>query len=205
MGLRQGDTSHPLTRAIAAWLPPAVVAVLAGTAELFGDAGRDALAFDRTGLAAGELWRLVSAHFVHLGVSHLLLNAAGLLLVWYLVSSSFSSSQWLLVTLLVVAGVDAGLWFLEPQLIWYVGLSGLLHGLLAAGIVAGFRPGRIDLLVLGLLVVAKLIYEQLVGPLPGSEQSSGGAVIVASHLYGAIAGVIAAVLIMIRAGRPAAI
>lgn len=205
MGFRQGDTSHSPTRTIAAWLPPAVAIGIAGTSALFGDAGREALAFDRAGLATGELWRLLSAHFVHLGVSHLLLNAAGLLLVWYLVSSSFSTAQWLLVTLLVLAGVDAGLWFLEPQLVWYVGLSGLLHGLLAAGIVAGFRPGRIDLLVLGLLVTAKLVYEQLVGPLPGSEQSSGGAVIVASHLYGAITGVIAAMLIMIRAGRPAAI
>ena len=205
MGLRQGDTSHPQARAIAAWLPPATVIGIAGTLELFGDAGREALAFYRPGLADGELWRLLSAHFVHLGPSHLLLNAAGLLLVWYLVSSSFSKLNWLLVTLLVIAGVNAGLWFLEPQLVWYVGLSGLLHGLLAAGIVAGFSPGRIDLLVLGLLVAAKLIYEQFVGPLPGSAESSGGAVIVASHLYGAITGVMAAVLIKIRAGQPAAI
>ena len=57
----------------------------------------------------------------------------------------------------------------------------------------------------GLLVAAKLIYEQFVGPLPGSAESSGGAVIVASHLYGAITGVMAAVLIKIRAGQPAAI
>jgi len=203
MGLRQGDTSHPHTRAIAAWLPPVAVIGIAGILELFGDAGRDALAFYRPGLAAGELWRLLSAHFVHLGASHLLLNAAGLLLVWYLVSASFSSLNWLLVTVLVVAGVDAGLWFLEPQLVWYVGLSGVLHGLLAAGIVGGFRPGRTDLLILGLLVAAKLVYEQLVGPLQGSEQSSGGAVIVASHLYGAITGIIAAMLITIRVGRPA--
>jgi len=190
---------------MAAWLPPAAAIGIAGILEIFGDAGREALAFYRPGLAAGELWRLMSAHFVHLGIAHLLLNAAGLLLVWYLVSASFSNARWLLVTLLVVAGVDAGLWFLEPQLVWYVGLSGLLHGLLAAGIVAGLRSGRIDLLILALLVAAKLVYEQLVGPLPGSEQSSGGAVIVASHLYGAITGVFAAMLMMIRVRRQAAI
>ncbi len=147
----------------------------------------------------------MTCHFVHLGFSHLLLNVLGLLLVWYLIASSLSQAQWLFVILFVVVGIDLGLWFLEPQLLWYVGLSGLLHGLLAAGIVAGFRFGRMDLWILGVALVSKLVYEQLVGPLPGSEQSSGGAVIVASHLYGAVAGLVAAALIMIRVRRPAPI
>ena len=44
--------------------------------------------------------------------------------------------------------------------------------------------------ILGAALIAKLVYEALVGPLPGSAESSGGAVIVAAHVYGAIAGAI---------------
>jgi len=205
MGLSKGDSSHLQNRSLADWRLPAAAVGIAGVFALFGDAGRSSLSFYRPALDGGEFWRLLTCHFVHLGVSHLLLNVLGLLLVWYLIASSLSQAQWLFVTVLVIVGIDLGLWFLEPQLLWYVGLSGLLHGLLAAGIVAGFRSGRMDVWILGLALASKLVYEQLVGPLPGSEQSTGGAVIVASHLYGAVAGLVAAGLVMIRVRRPASI
>ncbi len=205
MGLRKGNSSHLYHRSLADWRLPAAAVGIAGVLALFGNAGRSWLSFDRPALDAGEFWRLLTCHFVHLGVSHLLLNVLGLLLIWYLIASSLSQAHWLFVTLFVIVGIDLGLWFLEPQLVWYVGLSGLLHGLLAAGIVAGFRSGRIDVWILGVALVGKLAYEQMVGPLPGSEQSTGGAVIVASHLYGAVAGLVAAALVMIRVRRPASI
>jgi hypothetical protein len=59
--------------------------------------------------------------------------------------------------------------------------------------------------VLCVALIAKLAYETVVGPLPGSEQSSGGTVIVAAHLYGAIAGAITAGVIMIRVRHQASI
>ncbi len=197
MGLRQGDSSHPPTRGASAWLLPALIAAGAGILEIFGTTARSLLSYDRPALLEAELWRLITGHFVHLGVSHLLLNIAGLLLIWYLISASFSRRQWLLIMLTTIAGIDLGFWFLEPQLVWYVGLSGLLHGLLAAGVVAGIRARRPDAWILAVVLIGKLTYEQLAGPLPGSVATAGGAVIVAAHLYGAIAGGIAAGLAMI--------
>ena len=201
MGLRQGDSSHPQTRRASVWLLPALIAGSAGILELFDATGRSLLRYDRPALLDAELWRLLTGHFVHLGLSHLLLNVAGLLLIWYLIGASFTRLQWLLVMLSVIVGIDLGFWFLQPQLVWYVGLSGLLHGLLAAGIVAGIPAGRLDAWILGVLLVAKLAYEQLAGPLPGSAEASGGAVIVAAHLYGAIAGAVAAGGILISVHR----
>jgi rhomboid family GlyGly-CTERM serine protease len=198
MGLHQGDTSHEQTGTIAAWLPVLVAVGIAVILAACGDAARDWLAFSRPAIGDGQLWRLLTGHFVHLGLSHLLLNLAGLMLVWYLVSASFRTSDWLAILLIVIGITDAGLWFLEPQLTWYVGLSGILHGLLAAGIVGAWRSGRRELRILGIALLAKIVYEQLVGPLPGSEESTGGAVIVAAHLYGGVAGVCAAAMIMIR-------
>jgi len=50
------------------------------------------------------------------------------------------------------------------------------------------------------MLLAKLAYEQLYGALPGSAATAGGPVIVDAHLYGSIAGIIAAVAILIRDG-----
>ena len=41
----------------------------------------EALRYDRDGLRQGELWRLLSAHFVHLGPVHALMNGIGVVLL----------------------------------------------------------------------------------------------------------------------------
>jgi rhomboid family GlyGly-CTERM serine protease len=184
------------------WTLPAIVTAFSLLFECAADAGRLALRFDRAGITGGEYWRLLTGHLVHLGWGHLALNVLGLFLVWSICGRAFSARGWCVVLLLVLAGTDAGLWFLDPQLEWYVGLSGLLHGMLMAGIVALLLKGSRDLLLLGLLVAAKVIWEQLIGPLPGSEGLAGAAVVVNAHLYGALAGVAAVVLTRVRWNRP---
>jgi rhomboid family GlyGly-CTERM serine protease len=199
MGLSKGEETRPRTLPKLAWLVPAVLALAALGLLLAGDAGREALRFDRSGIAAGEFWRLLSGHLVHLGSSHTLLNLAGLVLVWFLVGRAFSRTQWLWIIAGSVAAIDLGLWLGAPSLQWYVGLSGLLHGMLAAGIVAGLAARSGEAAILAVVVAGKLAWEQFAGPLPGSEATSGGAVIVDAHLYGVIGGaLVAAVLIRVR-------
>ena len=205
MGLRKGNSSRHQSLGFAAWALPMAVLGCAIIIAILGDAGRVWLSYDRPEIAAGELWRLLSGHFVHLGISHLIWDAAGFLLIWYLVGQSFSRMQWAIVSLVTIVGIDLGFWFLEPNLSWYVGLSGLSHGVLAAGIVGSLKSGRVDMWILGAALIAKLAYEALVGPLPGSAQSSGGTVIVAAHVYGAVAGAIAAGVILIRVRAKASI
>ena len=199
MGLSKGEETRADALPKLAWLVPSVLALAALGLLLAGDAGREALRFDRGGIAAGELWRLLSGHLVHLGSSHTLLNLAGLVLVWFLVGRAFSWTQWLWIIAGSVAAIDLGLWFGTPSLQWYVGLSGLLHGLLAAGIVAGLAARSGEAAILAVVVAGKLAWEQFAGPLPGSVATSGGAVIVDAHLYGVIGGaLVAAVLIRVR-------
>ncbi len=205
MGLGQGDSSRHQRFGFAAWVVPIAVLSCAVIIAILGDAGRVWLSYDRPQIAAGELWRLLSGHFVHLGVTHLMWDAAGFLLIWYLVGQSFGRLEWIFVILVSITALDLGFWFLEPNLKWYVGLSGLVHGLVGAGVVAGIKSGRIDMWILGVALIGKLVYEALVGPLPGSEESSGGAVIVTSHIYGAIGGAVAASAILIRVRAKASI
>ena len=160
----------------------------------------EALKYDRLAIADGEWWRLASGHLTHLGLRHLALNLAGLVLVWMLVGRRLSGVGWLLAALLGVIVIDSGFWFLDQQMLWYVGLSGLLHGFLVTGALAGLAEARGESVLILLLVLGKIVYEQLAGPLPGSEWSSGGPVVVNAHLYGAAGGVMAG-LPLVRGGR----
>lgn len=192
MGLHEDD--HSAQKALRHWAVPVVIAIVAAVFELGGKPVRELLAFDRNGIAAGEAWRLLSGHFVHLGISHLALNLVGLALVWYLVGRHFTTVRWLFVAILSIVAMDAGFWWLNPELDWYVGLSGLLHGLLAAGLVVAVRERDREGLVIALFVIGKLAWEQWGGPLPGSEATAGGAVIVDAHLYGAMGGALAGIV-----------
>jgi rhomboid family GlyGly-CTERM serine protease len=98
----------------------------------------------------------------------------------------YSWRQWLLILLASAAAIDAGFVFYEPQLQWYVGLSGVLHGALAAGAIAWWRQESRPLaLALTVVLAAKLAWEQWHGALPFSGDMT---VVVDAHLYGALGG-----------------
>jgi len=152
---------------------------------LAGEAGRGLLRYDRVGLAAGQWWRLLTAHVVHLDIRHALLNGLGLALMWALFARDYSPRQWLPIVLGAMAAIDAGLWLCDSTLLWYVGSSGALHGVMAAGAVAHIRRGERDGWVLAGLLAVKLAYEAWLGALPFS---GSGAVVVSAHLYGVVGG-----------------
>jgi rhomboid family GlyGly-CTERM serine protease len=207
MGLHQAYQvgNGSILRRSTAWVVPLVMTAISLLVSLSGMEGRGWLRYERSGIADGELWRLLTGHFAHLGFSHMLLNIAGLALVWLLVGSAWTLWQWALIALVSLAFIDLGFWFLDPDLSWYVGLSGLLHSMLVAGIIGRIREAPGESLALGVIVLAKVAWEQFAGPLPGSESSAGGAVVVNAHLYGVIAGIIAAGALRVRAAPPAPI
>ena len=167
---------------------PLSLALLSTLFALFGDGARNGLRYDRAAIFDGQWWRLISGNLVHLGWPHLLLNLAGLILVWLLFHHALSTRNWIVVTLSSALAVGGGLLLFDPDLRWYVGLSGVLHGLFAAGIVAALFSGKRAEWLLLILFVTKLVWEQTVGSLPGTAELAGGKVIVDAHLYGAIGG-----------------
>ncbi|HEX5056049.1 MAG TPA: rhombosortase [Gammaproteobacteria bacterium] len=175
-------------RYLALHYPPLLLLLAAALVQ--GSGGGEYLQYDRPAILDGQIWRLWTAHLVHLGWGHYLLNAAGLMLVWGLFRDNMQLRAWCWHFLFAGLAIGLGLLWFDPGLFWYVGLSGILHALFIAGLLADIRQHK----GLGVLVLlgfwAKIIFEQIYGPLPGSERSAGGPVVVDAHLYGAIAGVI---------------
>ena len=148
------------------------------------------LRYERAAIAAGAWWRLLTGHLVHLGWAHALLNIVGLAMVGLLVGSALSGRFWVLGLILCALGTSAGLWWFAPSTEWYVGLSGVLHGLLVLG--AGARLGqgnKIGWVVL-ILVAVKITVEQIAGPSTGTAELISGRVIVDAHLFGALTGLL---------------
>lgn len=160
------------------------------------------LRFLREAIADGQWWLLLTGNFVHLGSGHLWMNMAGLVLVVALVWQHFGAVEWAIIVVVSSLAVGAGLYLFDPEIFAYVGFSGTLHGLIIAGAIADLRRYPKSAAILLILVVAKLGWEQVSGPLPGSESVAGGSVVVNSHLYGAVAGaVLGPLLLLLRARR----
>jgi rhomboid family GlyGly-CTERM serine protease len=124
---------------------------------------------------------------------------AGLGLIWLLFGSLLSPSVWLFHIVWASLSVGLGLLCFDPNLGWYVGLSGVLHGLFVAGLFAEYGAQRKFAVLVFAVFSAKLVWEQVYGPLPGSERAAGGNVVVNAHLYGALGGLLGyAFLIAIR-------
>ncbi len=160
----------------------------------FEPAASEWLRYDRTAIQQGEVWRLLSGNLVHLSWEHLLMNLAGLILIWLLYGRLLANLQWFFVVVISCMAVGAGLYLTNLQLDWYVGQSGMLHGLFVTGVLLNLRQGyRMEWLLL-LALIAKLYWEQTQGALPGSAELAGGNVIVDAHLFGAISGLVTGLL-----------
>lgn len=197
--------ARPLISAAAlrSWLLPVALLVLMGLLQLLGWV--EPLRYERVEVATGQWWRLLTANLVHLGWHHLLMNGLALLLLWLLFGRQRSERQWGGVLLASTLGVTGGLWLLDPALQWYVGLSGVLHGIFAAGVVGQWREDRRLALLMGAALLLKIGWEQMTGGAAATAAFVGGAVVVDAHLYGAVSGALAALLMqaVVRRGRRA--
>ncbi|MDP8985938.1 MAG: rhombosortase [Pseudomonadota bacterium] len=153
-----------------------------------GDNVNALLRYDRGGIAAGGWWRLLTAHLVHLDAHHLILNGLGLVLMWSLFAGDYDAVEWAAIVFAGALTISSGLWWLSPRVVWYVGASGVLHSLMAAGAARHLVERAWDRWILIGLLGAKLAYEQL-GQYHRLGLHEQPLVVVDAHLYGALAGI----------------
>ena len=156
-----------------------------------GDATTELLRFDRAAVDQGELWRLITSHLAHLSFAHLVLNILALALTAYVADPAHPWWQQLAMWLWLFVVTGVGLWLFAPDLYYYVGLSGALHGALIIAIAdSPFYSLRVRLLVVA-VIVGKVIWEQsgLYDDM-GNAELIGGRTETRAHFLGAVAGIL---------------
>jgi rhomboid family GlyGly-CTERM serine protease len=172
------------------WLPPLAVMALVLLLGLGGEVVREALSYNRMAIGHGEVWRLVTGNLVHLGWWHLFLNELGLLVLVLLCPERLSPAVWVRRILFLGIGMSLALYFFVTDVLWYVGMSGVIHGLFVLGL--GRQALRKDLIAIACLayLVGKIAWELVMGAPVSDEELIGGAVLVESHLYGVLSAVV---------------
>ena len=154
--------------------------------------------YDRGGVARGEWWRLLSSHFAHFNLEHLLLNLAAWVLIWlygWFVCGA-RAWVWLLAATTVFCGLSIHV--LEPEVLWHGGLSGILHGLFLAVAMLRLRADVRDwnAWVALAALAGKLAWEWRYGAMPGTQEWIEIPVLTEAHLHGAAAGLAAVLPLM---------
>src|ERR1700686_5439984 len=177
--LAQLAASLQLDRGRWIWLL-AILLVLDGVLGL-GDSVGQLLRYDRSAIAAGGWWRLLTAHIVHWDVRPLVLNELGLVLMWSLFAQDYDAVVWCAIVSAGALAISSGLWWLSPRVAWYVGASGVLHSVMAAGAAKHLAERSWDRWILVTGLCAQLAWEQWGG-------ARAPLTVVDAHLYGACSG-----------------
>lgn len=186
-------------RSVGAW--PAALAGAALMALLLFNAPREALDW-QPALALAQPWRMVTAAWVHWSERHLMMNAAGCVLMawlgWRAELGARAVYAWLLAWPLTQLGLLA-----QPELRHYGGLSGVLHA--AAAIVAcsllarpADRRARLIGALLGGGLLVKIATEAPWGAATRAVEGWDFALAPAAHASGVLAGLLAWVLVARR-------
>lgn len=171
-------------------LPVLIIIGLALLAFIYEKALITTLIYHREYITQGEIWRLISGHFFHTNQNHLILNLAGIVLLWALHGQYYQLRWYLLFFIFSAIFTSTGIYFTSPDLLTYVGLSGILHGVLVIGAIADIKHKLLSgyLLLIGLLI--KILNEQIFGESKEMVALINAQIAIDAHLWGAISGVI---------------
>lgn len=86
--------------------------------------------------------------------------------------------------------IGCALFFLDSDIIWYVGFSGVLHGLFSYGVMNDIYHKDKWGYLLGLGLLVKVAYEQFFGAEQTTIELIDAPILVNAHLYGMLAGII---------------
>jgi rhomboid family GlyGly-CTERM serine protease len=139
---------------------------------------------------SSHYWGAITGHLVHYSWPHYALNVTGILLWASLFGRLKGWLYWFGITAFIMLCVDIGV-FIQGEFSWYVGFSGVLHGLLAHSALMGTgirNPLNRALLI---ALIAKVSAEYL-GLLPDFSSSMTQIdTAYETHAYGLLGGILA--------------
>lgn len=104
---------------------------------VFAGPAPEVLVVDRQAILAGEVWRLVTGHWVHSDIEHFTLNLIAFVLLGYLVECYLGFRMLYAALTMGTLFVDICVLLFMPGLDLYCGLSGVLNTLLFVFVVYG--------------------------------------------------------------------
>jgi rhomboid family GlyGly-CTERM serine protease len=164
---------------------------------------------------ATQPWRALTGHVVHINWLHVLVNAAAWFIVARLFAHELSPARQAVVLLTSTVVISAGLAILYPQIAWYRGFSGVLHGLFFAGATTWLLRMLVQVRTLdartawlpAALVIGGWVKVALEQPAAGATAYAewlGAATVPQAHLLGAACGTAFALLFALARGSVAA-
>jgi rhomboid family GlyGly-CTERM serine protease len=143
------------------WVPWRTLVMSLAAIALFvaGNELVDLLAFDKAMISAGEVWRIITGHFIHYDLDHVFWDVLAFTILGTIIEKEHS--RHLIASLLVsLLFVSVWLFVVESQLSLYYGLSGALNGWLAIAVLTKweqFKERRYLLILFATLL--KIAYE----------------------------------------------
>jgi len=149
-----------------------------------------ALDYNRELIIDGELWRLITGNFNHTNIYHVLLNVCALAVISGLHYRYYSATVYLSLILILSIGVGAGIFLLSPSTQLYVGLSGILHGIIIVGAIIDVTKQYYSGYILIAGTIIKIINEQFFNSPIEMSKLIQAQVLTEAHLYGLVTGLI---------------
>jgi rhomboid family GlyGly-CTERM serine protease len=144
-----------------------------------------------------DMWRIWTAHWVHVGWMHYLLNMLAFMCLPF-IFPQFKSQHIAFLLCLLPLCISLTFYIFFPQIMAYAGLSGVLHGLYVVAAIIHLpdpQERRFSAVVL-FLIAAKLMWENTFGQV-GTAELIGSPVLVEAHLIGAMSGLLYAVFYLL--------
>ena len=131
----------------------------------------------------GQVWRLWTAHAVHVGWIHWAFNSIALMCLPFILPLSW---RWMVTGFIILAPFSSILFYAYwPQVSAYAGLSGVLHGLYVLAALNNLQRERVFATALLVVMASKLIYEAICGDI-GTARLIGQPVLTVAHDMGVI-------------------
>lgn len=150
----------------------------------------DLLIYDRARILGGELWRIVTGHWVHFSKAHLLANLALLVPAAWIVESRYGHDAGLV---LAIASIVVGIALLlgEPDVVEFGGASGMSLAFLAYACLRGLEEEgrwRAVCAVALATLMAKFVAEAAGWSVRDWQIHEGFVTVTSSHIVGAATG-----------------
>ena len=143
-------------------------------------------------------WRFITAHWVHVGWVHYLLNLIAFICFPFIFHKIRTRLLLLFIVILPLM-ISLGFYWCFPQIEAYAGFSGVLHGLYAMAALVSMQFPRERLFATLILVglIAKLIWEATVGEISATMQMIGSPILIEAHQLGALMSIILLLMVLL--------